>query len=56
MWPDKGSEYYNRSMKSWLEGNGIEMHSTHNEDKAVVAERFIKTKQNLQIYDFNINK
>ena len=36
---DKSSEFYNRSMKSWLEKNGIEMYSTHNERKSVVAER-----------------
>ena len=24
MWVDKGSEFYNRSMKSWLEKNDIE--------------------------------
>ena len=28
---DKGGEFYNRSMKSWLEKNDIEMYSTHNE-------------------------
>ena len=28
---DKGSEFYNRSMKSWLQDNDIEMYSTHNE-------------------------
>ena len=39
IWVDKGSEYYNRSMKSWLEKNDIEMHSTHNEGKFVVAGR-----------------
>ena len=39
----KGSEFYNRSMKSWLQGNNIEMYSTYNEGKSVVAERFIKT-------------
>ena len=27
---DKGSEFYNRSMKSWLQNNNIEMYSTHN--------------------------
>ena len=27
---DKGSEFHNRSMKSWLEKNDIEMYSTHN--------------------------
>ena len=43
MWVDKGSDFYNRSMKSWLEKNNIEMYSTHNEGKSVVAERFIRT-------------
>ena len=26
MWVDKASEFYNRSMKSWLEDNGIGMY------------------------------
>ena len=44
-------------MKSWLEKNDIEMYSTHNEGKSVVAERFIRTiKKNPQIHDFNIKK
>ena len=30
IWVDKGSEFYNRSMKSWLEKNAIEVNSTHN--------------------------
>ena len=30
-------------MKSWLEKNAIEMYSTHNEEKSVVAEKFIRT-------------
>ena len=46
MWADKGSEFYNKSMKSWLERNNIEMYSTLNEDKSVVAERFIRTFKN----------
>ena len=29
-------------MKSWLEEKDIEMYSTHNEGKPVVAERFIQ--------------
>ena len=33
-------------MKSWLEKNDIEMHSTHNEGKSVVAERFVRTIKN----------
>ena len=27
---DKASKFYNRSLKSWLQGNNIEMYSTHN--------------------------
>ena len=33
-------------MKPWLEKNDIEMYSTHNEGKSVVAERFIRTIKN----------
>ena len=38
-------------MKSWLEKNGTEMYSTHNEEKSVVAERFIRTIKN-KIYKY----
>ena len=30
-------------MISWLENNDIEMYSTHNEGKSVIAEIFIRT-------------
>ena len=44
IWVDKGIEFYNRSMKSnYIDRNAIEMYSTHNEDKSVVAERLIRT-------------
>ena len=33
-------------MKSWLEKNDIEMYSSQNEAKSVVAERFIRTLKN----------
>ena len=46
IWVDKGSEFYNKSMKSWLEKNDIEMYSTPNEGKSVVVERFIRTMKN----------
>ena len=46
IWIEKGNESYNRSMKSWLEENSIEMHSTHNKGKSVAAERFIRTLRN----------
>ena len=33
-------------MKSWLEKNDIEMYSTENERKSIVAERFIRAVKN----------
>ena len=41
VWVHKGSEFYNRSMKSWLQD--IETYIKHNEGKSVVAKRFIRT-------------
>ena len=46
IWVDKSSEFYNSSMKSWLEKNAIEMYSTHNEGKSVIAEKFIRALKN----------
>ena len=51
IWVDKGSEYYNRSVKSWLVKNDIEIYSAHNEGKFVIAERFIRTLKN-KIYKY----
>ena len=51
IWVDKGSEFYNRSVKPWLEKNAIEMYWTHNEGKSVIAERFIRTLEN-EIYKY----
>ena len=49
---DKGSAFYNRSMKkSWLEKNGIEMYSTLGERKSVIAERIIRTLK-IKIYKY----
>ena len=42
IWIDKDSEFYNRSVKSWIEKNDIEMYFTNNEEKFVVAEIFIR--------------
>ena len=46
IWVDHGSEFYNNKFRSFLKENDIEMYSTHNEGKSVVAERFIKTLKN----------
>ena len=43
IWVDKANKFCNRSMKSWSEKNDIEMYSTHNKGKSIVAERFIRT-------------
>ena len=51
IWVDQGSEFYNRSMKSWLEKNAIEMYSTYNKEKSVIPERFIKILKN-KIYKY----
>ena len=40
IWVDKGSKFYNKAKKSWLQDNDIEMNSTHNEGKSVVSERY----------------
>ena len=41
-----GSEFYNNTFKHFLKTNNIEMYSTYNEGKSVVAERFIGTLKN----------
>ena len=46
IWVDKGSEFYNRSIKSSLEKNDIEMYSTHNTIKSAAGERLIWTLKN----------
>ena len=51
IWVDKGGEFYNRLMNSWLEKNDIEIYSTHNEGKSAVAERLIRTIEN-KIYKY----
>ena len=43
IWIDHGSEFYNNKFKNFLKENDIEMYSTFNEGKSVVAERFVKT-------------
>ena len=54
IWVDKDSELYNKSMKSWLEKNVIEMYSTHNEGKSVIIERFTRTLKN-KIYKYMVS-
>ena len=46
IWVDKDSEFYNKSMKSFLQNNNMGMYSTHNEEKSIVTERFVRTLKN----------
>ena len=46
IWVDQGSEFYNNVFKDFLKIDNIEMYSTYNEGKSVVAERFIGTLKN----------
>ena len=43
IWVDKGSEFYNSSLKNYLKDTDIDVYSTLNEGRSVVAERFIRT-------------
>ena len=46
IWFDQGDEFYNKLVKRFLKTNNIEMYSTYNEEKSVVAEIFIRTLKN----------
>ena len=57
IWVDKGSKFFNRSMKSWLEKNNIDIYSSQFEEKSVVTERFIRTlKNNIYKYMTSVSK
>ena len=43
IWSDRGTEFYNATVNRLLNRDGIELYSTHNEPKASIAERFIRT-------------
>ena len=43
IWVDQGGELYNNLFKKFFKKNNIEMYSTYNERKSVVAEIFIRT-------------
>ena len=46
IWVDQGGEFYNNVFEKWLLDNDINMYSTYNEGKSVVAERFIRKLKN----------
>ena len=46
IWVDQGGEFYNNLFKRFLKIHNIEIYSTYNKGKFVVAERFIRTFKN----------
>ena len=46
IWVDQGGEFHNNLLKRFLRINNIEMYSAYNEEKSVVAERFVRTSKN----------
>ena len=46
IWVDQGGEFYNNVFEKWLSDNDINMYSTYNEGKSVVAESVIRTLKN----------
>ena len=51
LWVDKGTEFYNGTMKKLLAKNNIELYSTENEEKSSVVERWNRTiKRNMWKY------
>ena len=54
-WVEKGGEFYNRSMKLWLDDNQVEMYLMHNEEKSVVAEGLIRTLKST-VYKYKISR
>ena len=56
-WVDKDSEFFNSSVKPWVQYNDIEMHSTHSKGRSVVFERFMGTlKSKINKYMSSISK
>ena len=46
IWVDKGSQCFNRSMKSFLQNSNIEICSTYKKGKSAIAEKFMRTLKN----------
>ena len=51
---NQGMEFYNKLMQEWLENNHILMYSSKNEEKSVIAERFIKTLKSIKKWQLMI--
>ena len=43
LWTDRGTEFYNRNVENTLKRHKVQLYSTFNEPKSMIAERFIRT-------------
>src|SRR5206468_3158755 len=43
LWVNKGLEFYNKGVSSWLKENNIIMYSTYSEHNSCIVERFNRT-------------
>ena len=56
IWVGKGRQFYNRSMKSWLEKNAIEMYSTHNQGKLLLLKYSLEPWKKIYQYMTSVSK
>ena len=47
LWVDKGTEFYNKNLKTLLEEYKVKMYSTENELKSSVVERWVRTMKTI---------
>ena len=43
LWTDRGTEFYNKNVENTLKKHKVQLYSTFNEPKSMIAERFIRT-------------
>ena len=55
LWVDEGKEFYNKTFRSMLDKNNINMYHTLNEGKAVVNERFYRSLKRIMWKYFTAN-
>ena len=55
LWTDKRTEFYNRQLRGVLEANNVMLHSTENEEKSSIVERWNRTMKNIMWKYFTVN-
>ena len=55
LWTDKGTEFYNQHVRQVLDANNVTLHSTENEEKSSVAERWNRTMKRIMWKYFTAN-